>query len=173
MPDDDFIKILFIVACFFLIMGLFSLAGCRTERWAAKKVATVETKQPAYLPGYCAKRFPPKVYDSTRIQYKPGKLIIKSDTTVRVDTVTRIIYKTINNIIRDTVETERVKQVENTAALVAEQAKHDKTKADLQKASADAAKYKKTNSILWWVVIAFVGVWLIRNLLPKLIGLFA
>lgn len=143
-------------------------AGCKSSQWAAKKIAKIEVKAPQALPEYCGKRFPPLVYDSTRIEYRQGATIVKTDTIVSFDTVTNTLTRTIYREVfkTDTIYQDRIKQVENKAQieLLTQQREELLLEAQKEKQGKKVWVYVAIGLIAYTVIRIVLRLWLKINL---------
>jgi len=164
LSNKLFDRLIIVVAAFFFIAtAVVFLSGCKTEQWAVRKIAKVDYHQPKVLPKYCGERFPPVVYDSTKVEYRKGETIVRTDTLTMFDTLTNTVNKIVTKTLHstDTVTLERKVQVENKAALTAAIVERDELKVGI-------AKKQSQLSISLWCNIIF-GVLLLIWLLKKFV----
>ena len=151
-----------------LIAGL-ALSGCKSAQWAGKKIAKIETRQPAVLANYCGNLFPSIVYDSTRVIYKAGTPVISSDTVITRDTVSHVVYKYITKTLntKDTVVTMQIRQTENKARIESLTMERDKSKTEGAVLTEKYQVLKKWAYILAAVSLIMI-IWKIANWLKWL-----
>lgn len=142
MTPKEFDRWLYLIAtCFFLFCCWLLLSGCSvfkmTETRAAKKIASVEQKQPQVLYNYCSLRFDPVIREHYDTVIREGQVIIDSvevdcDSVMKVPVITKIVkvpcppHKADTVVITKTVTTvDNAKiaalTVERDKALLAEQ----------------------------------------------------
>ncbi len=145
-----------------MLLILLILSSCKSPQWAYKKMSRVEAFQPVILSKYCGSRFPPAVYDSTRVEFAPGVPVVFRDT-VR-DTLKNAIISQITQRVyqRDTITVTQVKQVENKAAI------ESLTRENLQLQVSEQTlieRHRKARSMAIWLGLTLVVmvIWKIAN----------
>jgi hypothetical protein len=163
----------FIATCIFLFCCWLFLSGCSvfkmTETRAAKKIASVEQKQPAVLYNYCSLRFDPVIREHYDTIIREGQVIIDSvtvdcDSVMKVPVITKIVRVPCPPHKTDTVVVTRVLEKENTAKVSALTIERDNAKQDNAVLSAKV----HSKNIWLWVLGALAGVmivWKVANLL--------
>lgn len=150
---------------------LVVLCGCYTEKRAAKDVVRAHVEYPNITAGYCGKWYPIRIYDSTRIEYRPGDVkYIPGDTVVvDCDTAKTKIVKVPcpPQIVRvDTLYFSSDKQAENTAVSDTYKLAYEREREASNAKDAVIAKQKKANDIAIWALIILgvytIGRWVLR-----------
>lgn len=152
-------KILLIGAAILIILN-----GCKSEQWATKKLAKVDYHQPQVPEKFCADKYPPRVYDSTRVVVRPGAIITRRDTTIQTDTVTMVTTRTVtvDRIIRDTIEHTNFRQVENIARVQQVTMERDQSRMSQAVAESQAKEWKGRFWIAF-IIACVLAVWKILN----------
>jgi len=117
---------------------------------------------PVVVAENCALWYPPKVFDSTRIEYRPGKTeYVPVEAEVDCDTVKKGIVKVPcppHEKSTDTIYIEKYRVEENTAAIEAEKGKTKQIQKQYEQAIQDATQQKgkaKTYQILFFILAGY------------------
>jgi hypothetical protein len=138
-----------------------------TETRAAKKIASVEQKQPAVLYNYCSLRFDPVIREHYDTIIREGQVIIDSvtvdcDSVMKVPVITKIVKAPCPPHKADTVIITKTVTTVDKAKVAALTVERDNAK---QSAAVLSAKISSKNKWLWvlGVFAAIMVVWKVAN----------
>ena len=162
ISDKAYYRCIQIIAGIILGVCIFLLIpGCKMGEVAAtKKLAKIDLQQPQVQAKFCASKYPPVIYDSTRFYYIQGEDIVQFDTIlVDCDTVkvTKVIKTPIKVKVRvDTIRSVQVKTVENKAAIIGLQDDLTKMEQKYKKAEEGKGLAQIWAFLGWAIIIAYV-----------------